>query len=173
MALSIKGPHTTYPTLFNPQITFFWEIIPSSCQELGVLAAVLLNITKFWIFTEVGFNFPAKILSENAMWNYIPSMGKTQATQVQSLGQEDPLEEEMATHSSIVAWKIQWTEKPGGLQSKGLQRVRHDWARTPQKGKKSAKYTMILWIVKRIPNSNLFKHEDMPRGGGGYFLEIS
>ena len=40
-------------------------------------------------------------------------------------GQEDPLEEEMATHSSILAWKIPWTEGPGGLQSTGSQRVRH------------------------------------------------
>ena len=47
--------------------------------------------------------------------------------QVQFLGREDPLEEGMATHSSILAWKIPWTEKPGGLQSMGLQRVRHDW----------------------------------------------
>ena len=47
---------------------------------------------------------------------------------VQSLGQEDPLEKAMATHSSILAWRIQWTEEPGGLQSIGLQRVRHDWA---------------------------------------------
>ena len=45
---------------------------------------------------------------------------------VQSLGREDPLEEKMATHSSILAWKIPWTEKPGGLQSKGIQRVRHN-----------------------------------------------
>ena len=49
-----------------------------------------------------------------------------QETQVQSLGQEDPLEKEMATHSSVVAWKIPWTEEPGGLQSMGSQRVRHD-----------------------------------------------
>ena len=49
-------------------------------------------------------------------------------TWVWSLGQEDPLEKEMATHSSILAWRIPWTEKPGGLQSMGLQRVRHDWA---------------------------------------------
>ena len=42
---------------------------------------------------------------------------------VQSLGQEDPLEKEMATHSSILAWRIPWTEEPGGLQSTGLQRV--------------------------------------------------
>ena len=44
-------------------------------------------------------------------------------TWVQSLGQEDPLEKEMATHSSILAWRIPWMEEPGGLQSKGLQRV--------------------------------------------------
>ena len=45
---------------------------------------------------------------------------------VQFLGQEDPLEKEMATPSSILAWRIPWTEEPGGLQSMGLQRVRHD-----------------------------------------------
>ena len=45
---------------------------------------------------------------------------------VRSLGQEDPLEKEMATHSSILAWKIPWTEEPGGLQSMGSQRVGHD-----------------------------------------------
>ena len=45
---------------------------------------------------------------------------------VQSLGQEDPLEKEMATHSSILVWRILWTEEPGGLQSMGLQRVKHD-----------------------------------------------
>ena len=49
-----------------------------------------------------------------------------QETRVQSLGQEDPLEEEMATCSSILAWKIPWTEELGGLQSMGSQRVRHD-----------------------------------------------
>ena len=53
----------------------------------------------------------------------LPAM---QETQVQSLGQEDPLERGMATHSSILAWRTPWTEDPGGLQSMGLQRVRHD-----------------------------------------------
>ena len=47
-------------------------------------------------------------------------------TQVQSLGWEDPLEEEMATHSGILSWGIPWTEEPGGLQSIVLYRVRHD-----------------------------------------------
>ena len=49
-----------------------------------------------------------------------------QETPVQSLGGEDPLEEGMATHSSILAWEILWTEKPCRLQSMGLQRVGHD-----------------------------------------------
>ena len=48
--------------------------------------------------------------------------------QVRSLGWEDPLEKEMATHSHTLAWKIPWTEEPGGLQSMGPQRVRHDSA---------------------------------------------
>ena len=48
-----------------------------------------------------------------------------QETWVQTLGWEDPLEKEMANHSSILAWKISWTEEPGGLQSMGPQRVRH------------------------------------------------
>ena len=47
-------------------------------------------------------------------------------TRVQSLGQEDPLQKEMATHSSILAWKIPWTEEPGGLQTTVSQRVGHD-----------------------------------------------
>ena len=53
----------------------------------------------------------------------LPAM---QETWVRSLGQEDPLEKEMATHSSVLAWRISWTEKPGGLQSTGSQRVGHD-----------------------------------------------
>ena len=50
---------------------------------------------------------------------------ETQELQVQSLGWEDPLEEGMAIHSSILAWRIPWTEEPGGLQSMGSQRFRH------------------------------------------------
>ena len=53
----------------------------------------------------------------------LPAM---QETQVRSLGWEDPLEKEMATHSGILAWKIPWTEKPGLLRSTGSQRVGHD-----------------------------------------------
>ena len=56
------------------------------------------------------------VKSLSAMWE----------TQVRSLGQEDPLEKGMATHSSILAWRIPWTEQPGGPQSMDSQRVRHD-----------------------------------------------
>ena len=55
-------------------------------------------------------------------------MKEMQETWIWSLDWEDPLEKEMATHSSILAWKILWTEDPGGLQSMGSQRVRHNWA---------------------------------------------
>ena len=53
----------------------------------------------------------------------LPAVGETE---VQSLGQEDPLEKEMATHSSILAWEIPWTEEPGGLPSMGSHRVGHN-----------------------------------------------
>ena len=56
------------------------------------------------------------------MGKNLPAM---QETQVQSLGWEDPLEKGMATHSSILAWRIPWTEEPGGVQSMRSQRVRH------------------------------------------------
>ena len=52
--------------------------------------------------------------------------------QVWSLAQEDPLEKDMATHSSNFAWEIPWTEEPGGLQSMKMQRAGHDWATNQQ-----------------------------------------
>ena len=62
--------------------------------------------------------FPSGSAEEN-----LPAIQKMQ---VQSLHQEDPLKEGMATHSTILAWRIPWTEEPGGLQSKGRKRVRHN-----------------------------------------------
>ena len=65
--------------------------------------------------------FRASLVAQ--MVKNLPAM---QETCVQSLGREDPLEEEIATHSSILAWRIPWTEEPGRLQPMGLQRVGHD-----------------------------------------------
>ena len=56
----------------------------------------------------------------------VKRLSTMQETWVQSLGWEDPLEKEMAIHSSTIAWKTPWTEEPGGLHSVGLQRVRHN-----------------------------------------------
>ena len=62
------------------------------------------------------------------MAQMVKNLPAIQDIQVWSLGQEDPLEKEMATHSSILAWTIPWTEESGGLGSKGSKRVRHVWA---------------------------------------------
>ena len=59
-------------------------------------------------------------------------MWEAQEMWVWSLGQEDPLEKELATHSSILAWRIPWTYEPGRLQSVNPQRVRNDWSHTKQ-----------------------------------------
>ena len=74
----------------------------------------------------------------------LPAMRETW---VRSLGQEDPLEKEMVTHSSILACRIPWTEKPGRLQSTGSQRVRHDWA------------TSLSLSIKLTANSLIFSVE--------------
>ena len=66
----------------------------------------------------VSWGFPSGLEVKN-----LPAM---QETQVQPLSQKDPLEPEIATHSSILAWRISWTEDTGGLQSIGSQNVRHD-----------------------------------------------
>ena len=80
-----------------------------------------------------------------------------QETQVRSLGQEDPLEGGMAIHFSILAWRIPWTEEPGGLQPKGLHRVGYDWSDLAcrpmiikfQSGQLK-KQTFILWQFQKL-----------------------
>ena len=72
-------------------------------------------------FSTVAVSFWASLVAQRL--KRLPAM---QEKWVRSLGHEDPLEKEMATHSSILAWRIPWTEGPGGLQSMGSQRVGHD-----------------------------------------------
>ena len=74
-------------------------------------------MTSFNLFV----SFKASLVTQR-----VKKLSAMQKTQVQSLGQEDPWEKKMATHSSILAWRILWTEEPGGLQSMGSQRVQHD-----------------------------------------------
>ena len=70
---------------------------------------------------------------------------------VQSLGWEDPLEEDTATHSSVLAWRIPWTEEPGGLQSIGSQRVGYNWSWTQPKQLSMHAQTLDRVLAKSRP----------------------
>ena len=65
-------------------------------------------------------------MAQRVVAQTVKRLSTMRETWVRSLGQEDPLEKEMALHSTTIAWKISWTEEPGRPQSMGLQRVRHD-----------------------------------------------
>ena len=99
----------------------------------------LLQFT--WIIVILGFpgGSVVKNLLQCRRWEF------------RSLGQEDPLEKGMATHSSILAWEIPWTKEPGGLQSMGLQRVGHDWVTKQQQ---TIVLVKVLTIALESPNSN-------------------
>ena len=88
-------------------------------------------------------------------------------TRVQFLGQEDPLEKEMAIHSSTLAWKIPWTEEPGRLQSMGVQRVRHNWATSPTKNVmlKILQVRLQQYVNCELPDVQVgFRKGRRPRG---------
>ena len=102
----------------------------------------------------------------------LPAMWETW---VQSLRQEDPLEEGMATHSSILVWRIPWTEEPGGLQSTGLQRVRQGWG-TPL----PASFLLLLSVLLLYMYCHVNPHKThirrhhyahFQRSAQGYMLE--
>ena len=99
-----------------------------SCLEKsmnrGAWQATVTGITKSWTLNDLHFtSLPRGASLVVQRVKCLPAM---QETWVQSLGQEDPLEKEMATHSSTLAWKIPWTEKPGRLQSIGSRTVGHN-----------------------------------------------
>ena len=77
------------------------------------------------------------------MVKHLPAMRETR---VRSPGREDPLEKEMATHSSTLAWKIPWMEEHGRLQFMGLQRVGHDWATSPYES------AFTIWATREANN---------------------
>ena len=74
-----------------------------------------------------GMGYPLQYSWASLVAQKVKNLPAIWETWVRNLSWEDPLEEGMATHSSILAWSIPWTEEPGGLESIGLQRVRHDW----------------------------------------------
>ena len=93
----------------------------------GKVMSLLFNMLSRWVITflprcKESERKGASLVAQRL--KHLPAMWETW---VRSLVWEDPVEKEMATHSSILAWKIPWTEEPGGLYSTGKQRVRHDW----------------------------------------------
>ena len=96
------------------------EILWYPVAEINTWVVAVTKVC-LWVCNLQGFSGGSVV--KNA-----PAMQETSETSLRSLDQEEPLEKEMATRSSILAWRIPWTEKPGGPQSIGLQRVRHDWA---------------------------------------------
>ena len=95
---------------------------PGGCREWERLSDKLKGASRLEKqLREMTAHQVASLLAQRV--NHLPAMWETG---VRSLGQEDPLEKEMATHTSILAWRIPWTEEPGGLQSTGSQRIRHD-----------------------------------------------
>ena len=114
----------------------FWIMVFSSCMSRSEIAGSYSSSISVF-FREPQYCSPQRLYYVCRFFWWLPF---EQDPWVRSLGQEDPLEEGMATHSSFLAWEIPWTGEPGRLQSTGSQRIRHnwsDWAPT---------YEVILWF---------------------------
>ena len=122
----------------------------SSCSALPPISAFPLTDALFWLLLQVArgdraphppdpssipgsgrspgedIGYPIQYSLAPMVAQLVKNPPAMWETWIRSLGWEDPLEKEMATHSSILAWRLPWTEEPGGLQSTGLQRVGHD-----------------------------------------------
>ena len=122
------------------------------CEESGSLNDLVQAECKIWqllwktvwyFLKKLNTELPAILLRcmDFPGGSEVKNLLTMQETWVRSLGQEDPLEKEMATHSSILAWKIRWTEEPVGLQSVGLQRVGHG---------RVTKHTQVIYSAPRV-----------------------
>ena len=111
----------------------------------------------------------------SSMARTVKNLPAMQETQVWFLGQEDPLEKGMAIHSSILAWRVPWTEEPDGLQSMGLQRVGHDWVTNASTFflcslYNSSKTVRTGWEL--LPEVKVtFSHPTPPPGGEKYSVK--
>ena len=114
----LKRKFTVSFSVENNKSIYIYKIISRSSE--------LQNCCTVWL--KQYFIVYAMVEKTSLVAQTVKCLPTMRETWVWSLGREDPLEKEMATHSSIHAWKIPWTEEPGGLQSVGSQRVGHDWA---------------------------------------------
>ena len=104
------------------------SLIFSPYHKTSLIPYPYISVSDFCHFLQDGMAFPDGSVVKN-----LPAMQKMPKTQARSLGKEDALEEGMTTHSSILTWRVPWTEEPDGLESIGSQRVRpdkRDWACT-------------------------------------------
>ena len=110
---------------FSPYVSLGLKWV--SCRQLIYGSCFCFYSASLFLLIGAFDPFTFKVITDI----YVPMvkhLSTMRETQVPSLGWEDPLEKEMAIHSSTIAWKIPWTKDPGRLQSMGSQRVRHDWA---------------------------------------------
>ena len=104
-------------------VLHMYAIIPdlSECYHLSFFF-------NYWWSKSYSLSTDPSGFSSGSAVKSLPAVQQLQETQVQTLDQEDLLEKEMPTHSSILAWRILWTEEPGGVQCMASKRVRHDWS---------------------------------------------
>ena len=124
-------------SLYADDMILYTEKLKDSIQKLLELinefskeAGYKINIQELTVFLYTTMKYPMECKKKKKKASLVAQRLKClplmRETRVRSLGREDPLEKEMATHSNILAWRIPCTEKPGGLQSMGSQRVGHD-----------------------------------------------
>ena len=117
---SFSSQKARFTSFQNHLLDYFWK------GRFGRVCTVFLCSLPSSVHS---FNYHSSYLPlDSLVAQMVKSLPTMQETWVQSLDQENPLEKGMATHCSILAWKIPWMEEPGGLQSIGSQRVGHDWA---------------------------------------------
>ena len=143
----LKKGQTTHSSILGLPLWLSWLRICLQCRRPGFSSWVgkipwrreRLPTPVFWSGVAKSQTQLNDFHSLTQSWKWVsqvvknlPAMLKTQITWVQSLGQEDILEKRMATHSSILAWEIPWTEEPGGYSPWGHKKIGHDWASNTQ-----------------------------------------
>ena len=119
-------------------LNYRWILLPSEPPKASSNSCPIMWLTNISSLTTLLLFMFVYIRSGASRAQSVKNLPEVQETKVQSLGQKNPLEKEIENHSSILAWKIPWTEEPGELQSMGLQRVRHDW---------ETKFHFHIWSV--------------------------
>ena len=119
-----------YVCLFKFVFLFFFRYVPKNGITGSLIALIILTLLlckENCTYGRIHSFIQWLLIGASLVAQRVKRLPAMRETWVWSLGQEDPLEKEVATHSSTLAWKIPWTEKPGRLQSMGSQRVGHDW----------------------------------------------